>query len=255
MRRIAHLLISIILLIYPSACNKSNGDFDLPPYNTISIAHLKSMAIGSSRIIADDIAIEGYILANDLFGEFYKSIILCDDSGGIEILVDTENSAVEFPVFTHLTVFCSSLYIGNYGGKIELGTKPTGAYNINHIAKSDFTRFFKLDKTNIKDIKAQRVTIDAITPRHSGNYIRLEDVTFGTQAGMTWCDTAPENGHPITTERTISDRDGNTLVVRVLSHYAYGNKKIPSGYGTIQGVVEYFNNKPSLRIVNNNYDF
>ena len=248
-------IISSLLLFTLMSCNESGVDFDSPPHNLISISHLKSGATSASRIITDDVAIEGHILVNDLFGEYYKSIVLCDSSGGIEIMVDTDKSVTEFPVGAHMTVYCSSLALGNYGGKIELGAAPTSSYNINRIAKSDFSRYFKIDKTNLKEVKATKISIAEITPQLSGNYIRLEDVTFGNQAGMRWCDTDPESGEQITTERTISDRYGNTLTVRVLSHYVYGHQAIPSDYGVVQGVIEYFNDKPSLRIVNNNYDF
>lgn len=255
MKKIVLHIISIMLLPILLSCNKAGGDFDSPPYNLVSIAHLKSMATTPSRIITDDIAIEGHILVNDLFGGYYKSIVLCDNSGGIEIMVDTNNGAEEFPLYTHMTVQCSSLALGNYGGKIELGAPPTDSYNVSRISKSDFSRYFQLNHSNIKAIEATKLTIEAITPKHSGNYIRLEEITFGQQAGLRWCDRDPETGEQLTTERTISDKNGNSLTVRISSHYVYGDKAIPSGYGTIQGVIEYFNDKPSLRIVNNNYDF
>lgn len=255
MKRIVLHIISFVILPTLLSCNQSSGDFDSPPYNLVSIAHLKSLATAPSRIITDDIAIEGHILVNDLFGEYYKSIVLCDNSGGIEIMVDTNNSAEEFPIYTHITVQCSSLALGNYGGKIELGAPPADGYNVSRINKSDFSRYFRLDHSDIKAIEATKLSIDAITPKHSGNYIRIEEVTFGQQAGMKWCDCNPETGEQIATERTISDKNGNSLTIRIASHYVYGNKAIPSGFGTVQGVIEYFNDKPSLRIVNNNYDF
>ena len=61
---------------------------------TNSIAHLKSLCDGrSSVVITDEITIVGFITANDLYGEFYKSLVLEDASGGITVAADLESVA------------------------------------------------------------------------------------------------------------------------------------------------------------------
>ena len=86
-------------------------EFNDKPYGLISIAHLKTMAKSEPHTITEDISIEGYVVANDLYGEYYKSIVICDDSGGIEISVDARQTAKIFPGAAKVTLHCTSLSI------------------------------------------------------------------------------------------------------------------------------------------------
>ena len=247
MKRIVTAIISFIIL---SACQDSAPSYDERPHGIISIAHLKATATTEIYTITDDIAIEGYVVANDLFGEFYKSIVICDDSGGIEIAVDTRNTAVQFPISARVVVYCSGLTIGEYGGELTLGAIPAGSYTVDRIAEKDFLRYFLIDKESPKAIKPTVTAISEITPAHIGNYIRLNNVTFAEQAGNTWCDIDSTTGEYTTTERSVYDQTGREFTVRTIAECSYRNEKIPAGYGDLCGVVTYFNGNYSLRIVN-----
>lgn len=252
MKRIVTLLISLLVA---TACNNSATEFNERPHGVISIAHLKSLATSESYRITDDISIEGYVVANDLYGEYYKSIIISDDSGGIEIAIDTRKTATQFPISARIVVYCSRLSIGDYGGKLTLGATPEGSYSVDRIAEKDILRYFLVDKSAPKATKPTTVSINEIDSRHIGNYIRLDDVSFTSQAGLTWCDKDPITGDYITTERTIYDREKNSFTVRCIAECRYNNEKLPSGYGTLCGIIECFNGKYSLRVVNHQIHF
>ena len=90
---------------------------------TNSIVYLKSLCDGrSSVVVTEEITIEGFITANDLYGEFYKSLVLQDASGGITVAADLE-SVAEFCPFGYVaTLRCQGLVLTDYGGKIQIGT-------------------------------------------------------------------------------------------------------------------------------------
>ncbi len=119
-KKLTYYIFLIILSLLPS-CNKHEAaSFDSSPHGLVTIAHLKTLSSDSSTTIIDDIAIEGYIMANDLYGELYKSIYICDQSGGIEISVDCRRTATTFPIGAHITVHCTTLALGDYGGQLIL---------------------------------------------------------------------------------------------------------------------------------------
>ncbi len=63
-----------------------------------TIAYLKSLCDGAeSRLVTREITVRGFITANDRYGEFYKSIVLEDETGGITVAVDQTGTAAEFP--------------------------------------------------------------------------------------------------------------------------------------------------------------
>ena len=249
------IVIPCLLASSAGCSDRAAGEYPDKPYGSVSVAYLKSLARSSSTVIADDIAITGYVAVNDLYGEYTKTIIVCDESGGMEIAVDSRTTATVFPVSARVTVHCSSLALGDYGGRIILGARPSGSYTVDRIAASDFGRYFLIDKSNPVAVAPVSISIDELTPEKIGRLVELRDVTFAEQAGSAWCDTDPETGEYLTTSRKAYDREGRYATVRTIADCLYRAEPVPSGYGTIHAVVEYFNGEYSLRIANHGIDF
>ena len=250
--RIAAILLSATLA---GCADRASGEYPDTPYGSVSIAYLKTLARSASTVIADDIAIAGYVAVNDLYGEYSATIVLCDESGGIEIAVDSRTTSALFPVSARVTVHCSSLALGDYGGRIILGARPTGSYTVDRIAASDFGRYFLIDKSHPAAVEPVRISIEELSPESIGRLVELRDVTFADQAGFAWCDTDPETGEYLTTSRVAYDRSGLSVAVRTIAYCAYRAEAVPQGYGTLRAIVEYFNGEYSLRIANHGIDF
>ena len=265
MKRIVRQLISltfaVTLIIIASGllqgCTIATEDSDNTPAveypdspnNRISIAHLKSLCRADRTVITEDISIEGHIIVNDLYGEYIKSIVIADDSGCIEISVDCASTAEIFFVGARIVVSCSSLALGDYGGRIILGSTASDEYSVGRIAERDFGRYFLIDKSKPKEIIPQVVQISEIDTTHIGNYIEFRKVHFTAGGYAEWCDK-DEEGKYITTERTIADSSGNEFSVRTIAECTYCNEMLPQGVCTLRGIVEYFNGHYSLRIIN-----
>ena len=255
MRVIVKYFVSLLVLFIASCSNSSHEPFSNSPHGKISIAHLKTLCRDSSTTITDDISIEAFVVANDLFGEYQKAIVICDESGGIELSIDCKSTAKRFPISARLVIHCTGLAIGNYGGRLIIGAKPTGGYTIDRIAEKDIDRYIRIDTSQPKEITPKVVTIDKISADDIGNYIALRDITFGDEVGLTWCEKDPETDEFITTTHTMFDRVGNSLQVRINSSCDYRSEAIPAGYGSVLGILEYFNDNYSLRIINHGIEF
>ncbi len=246
----------LLVSLFTVACSDAtSGHYAERPHGTVSIAHLKSLACDDSVVITDDISIEGYVVANDLFGEYYKSIVISDPSGGIEIGVDIRNTAARFPHSARVMVQCSGLALGSYGGHLMLGAIPEREYTVDRIAESDIERYMHIDCSEPTAIEPATITIADLSPALIGNYVRIDDLSFEHEAGLAWCDSDPITGKPITTQRTAYDSRGNALAIRIIAECDYHSEVIPTGRGTLFGVVEYFNSEYSLRIVNHGIVF
>lgn len=254
MRRIAPYIISLLACCLPS-CEEPHPAFEEPAPSTITIAHLKSLCHSTSDIITNDISIEGYVVANDLHGEYNKAIIIGDESGCIEILVDYTPAYVHFPVWAQIRVHCTGLALGTSGGRVVMGAPPSAEYNIDRLTPEQCAQHIRIDKKAPRKIEPQTLLIAELEPHHIGCYVRLENVTFGAGAGEKWCSTDPTSGKRVTTTHTIYDTYGNSLMVRTIAQCAYGDEAIPDGYGSLCGIVEYFGEEYSLRIVNHRIEF
>ena len=90
--------------------------------------------------------------------------------------------------------------------------------------------------------------------RDAGRYLRFEGVRFA-DPGVSWCDTDPVTLAWMTTERKLVDAAGRTLSVRTLAGCRYAAEPLPSGNGSVQGILDYFNGEFSLRITNREFFF
>ena len=126
--------ISILaIMVLAAACDTSEKleyrPDDSP--NRVSIAYLKSLYRSQPVRIAEDISIYGFVTANDDNGNLYKAICLADSTGGIMLRLDAERLYRRFWTGAAVTVRCNGLWIGSYGGMLELGTAPTSGYEVD----------------------------------------------------------------------------------------------------------------------------
>ncbi len=256
---VSNILLTIVIagsvLLSCSVEREDNADtppveYPETPHSKVSIAHLKSLCRTDRVVITDDISIEGHIIVNDLYGEFIKSIVVADESGCIEISVDCTSTAEIFFVGARMVVSCSSLALGDYDGRIILGAATSDEYSVGRIAEKDFSRYFLIDTSKPKEITPQVTKISNIDATHIGNYIELRDVRFIDGGSAEWCDKDTESGEYITTERRITDSSGYEFKVRTIAECTYRNETLPQGVCTLRGIVDYFNGRYSLRIIN-----
>lgn len=258
--RIATIIISLLLC----GCSKATR----PEYEEVStqtvekglvtIDYLKSLASGRSTLITKDLFIEGYVVANDWLDEFYKTIVIAGDTGGIEIEIDKNRLYQTIPLHTLVTVSCNGLALGRVGGKITLGAPPTGEYATDRIAAADIGRYIKLsDKTEMPD--PLELAVGELSVEHVSRLVCFRNMRIiDEELGKAWCDpesdeedTESEDAPFLTySDRHFRDADGNILRVRILNRCRYRDEIVPSGSVTLAGVVDYFDGDYALRITN-----
>lgn len=184
--------------------------------------------------------------------------------GGVHTIADlkarcTANSvavtrlAFDYPVGAAVTIFCNGLTLGDYGGKIQLGTTPDGDYGVGRIPREELGRYLRRNPDKDGRPRPAVCTFDAIGLRQTDTYVCFEGVRF-TEAGP-WCDTDPETSEPQTSERTLTDAQGRTFRVRTLGTCAYATEPVPQGTGSVYGIIDYFNGKYTLRVSERRVEF
>lgn len=217
---------------------------------TNSIAYLKSLCDGrSSRVVTEEITVRGFITANDLYGEFYKSLVVEDASGGISVAADLGSVAAVCPFGYVATLRCQGLVLTEYGGKIQIGTASEGS-GAGRIPEEDFDRYVSVEAPEGDALhRARTITLGELSEEWVDTRVRIDGVRF-TQPGVMWCDIDPESGEPIATERTFVDAQGRSLAVRTAAGCSYAKEPVPSGTGSLLGILDCFNGKFTLRITN-----
>ncbi len=227
-------------------CSKEPGIRQLPapeePGN--SIAYVKSLYRGQPYRIDAEIYLRAQIISSDRTGNFSKSLILEDATGGIEVKLDLADIFREFPPGHTLVVQCNSLTIGSYGGALQLGAMPTGQWETDLIPADRIKAHLALQTGEEEELLPRELTIGSLTQRYVNCLARFEEVQFIDEEYQgDWGDPSAD------VDRHLVDRQGDTLVVRISRNADFANAKLPSGSGRIEGVLGYFNGRYQLRPV------
>ena len=220
--------------------------------NVVSIAYLKSQYPGVPKKIRSEICIEGRIVANDRWGNFYKTIVVQDETGAIEIKLDAENLFLAGYSYGEMVrINCNGLALGAYGDNIQLGTvSDDTAYETGYVAMNRIAM-----TVQVVDGMAEEPVPIPLTLVHLNNpqfdierylncLVVLSDVQFVDYGGVVpWAE-----GESGATDRQLTDIHGNTLVVRTSALASFADDPLPAGSGSIKGILGWFNGTPQLKV-------
>lgn len=243
------------LLLPQAGCDRATElRFDDDPEGIVTIAQLKARGAAAEAVaLTEDLSVRGRVVSSDRYGEFSRELVVEDASGGITLAAGHPSLADAYPFGTLVTIRCNGLWLCDYGGKIVLGGAP-GAYGPTPVAQTELPSRIHVEPAPGEAPEAAPITLDAITQRRVDTYVRIEGVRFA-EAEVCWCDTDPETGRTATTVREFVDGRGGTFRVRTLGTCRYANEPVPSGTGSLQGIVDYFGGSYSLRLVNRGAEF
>ena len=253
MRRLP-LLCAFLLLTgcYDSRFGERSGGEEPEPA-TATIAQLRQLYAGTTFVIATDVVVSGRVNTSDAEENFYRTFCVEEDGAGLEVMAGIDHLHNDFPPGSRVTLRLKGLALGDYGGKIQLGTAPDGDYGVGRIPREELGRYLRRNPDKDRRPQPAVCTFDAIGPRQTDTYVCFEGVRF-TEAGP-WCDTDPETSEPQTSERTLTDAQGRTFRVRTLGTCAYATEPVPQGTGSVYGIIDYFNGKYTLRVSERRVEF
>ena len=176
--------ISLMLLFCLVGCIVPREE---PIMHDVSVAYLWSLAQNRSTPIKEDIVLHGYISANDILGEYTKSFILSDSSGGIEVKVDATNIERILPWGCAISLHCSGLYIGREGGRLVLGAKPTDVYSVDRIPENEIFNYVTIIDGEIEPLRADLMDITDIGYDDMFRYVMLQNIAIiEEERGLCW---------------------------------------------------------------------
>lgn len=249
----------LLILLCAPGCKRSDNLHYSPQSDPsadghLSIAFLKSYCLAESQVVTRGYYIEGLITANDLYGEYPHGVVIEDKSGGIEVGVGGGELFRHYPIGRMLRIYCEGLALADYGGKVILGAPPTGEYLTDRIEGHEREEHLRL--LDDPATSPTPLPFEICDARHEvvGRYVELRRVrVVEAEAGVCWCER-DSLGEPITTTRHLVDRAGDTLDIYLPATVSYATEQIPSGELHCSGILDYFNRRYQLRLVNRGYN-
>ena len=251
------LFVSLLMTLWLVACREPNPLEYEPEVHPerVSVAYLKSLYRTAPVRVDRALRIEGRIVANDFNGNLHNELCVADSTGGIIVRLDADRLYRRFAKGAKVAVRCNGLWLGSSGGTIELGAAPTGEYEVDPIPTDDIGLYLSTDSTNQIKVAARSLTIAECVPEYVSTLVRVEGVQFvDEELPLGWCDTVIDSltGEPIAvaTVRHLVDQRGDTIDVYTSPYADFARSPLPSGSGSIEGLLGYFNRRYQLRILN-----
>lgn len=244
MKKLVFLLIGLLTLSLTSCVD---DDFDTPEIlvptvdfdSNTTIADLVASYSGGLDSIADNKIIQGIVVANDESGNIYKTLYIQDATGGIQIAIDRTSMYTEYKVGQRVYVKCQGLFLGNYGTCPQLGYKYNGAIGrIPDVMVAD--HLFRDSLPGAAPVPT-KLKITTISAANLNTLIQIDSVHF-EEVGLPYSLTTG------TTNRTVVDEQGNTLILRTSNYANFAANTLPAGRGSIVGIISVYNGDYQLYI-------
>jgi len=251
-----------ILLVFASAltfwtCLKT--EFDEPPVGdikvditpNITIKALKALHISQDGYdkVTDTLIIAGEIIMDDRSGNYYKTLVIQDATGGIEVKFNDGFLYNSMPVGRTIYIRCKDLILTDYNGLPQL----TGSL----VVENGVPRAIGLTEGQVRQkiIKGNYATTPLapklITPGDLPNVdlvntlVKLDNVQFvQCDAGKTYADALTQSS----LNRTLEDCNGQELLLRTSGFADFAASKTPTGKGTVTGVMGIYGTDYQLYI-------
>ncbi|MBR9919297.1 MAG: hypothetical protein GYB31_00560 [Bacteroidetes bacterium] len=234
---------SLLILMGLQACVKT--EFDNPPVSesctkeaTMSIADLKELhTLGQEEVIPAGTVITGVVVGDDASGNFYRSLILQDETAGIEVRFNVTDLYNEYPIGRRLTITCDSLLLSDYNGLTQLGEIQEAMLS---------TRVCKGELDVV--VEPTVVSIADLNESHISTLIRLENVEFSdASAGANFADAVNLQSVNHTLEECDTEDE---IIVRTSGFSTFASVKTPVGSGSITGIYSVFGSDKQMYIRN-----
>ena len=247
----------LCMLLLVAATTGCKEDFDNPPMvvprathtpNT-TIAELKAKYWQDGRnfcdTIKEDIVIHGWVSGNDVSGNLYKVMYIQDETGGIGISLDASSLATTYRVGQEIVLNLKERWIGKYNGQYLLGYPEWYAaqsvWEAGRMQLQVFEEFCEINglpvtgkvqpvECKISDFQGKSDTETQL--KFSGQLVKINDLTWDGADGVL-----PFSDPDATTNRTVTDADGNQLTVRNSNYADFHSDPLPVTQGNLTGIL------------------
>lgn len=233
------------MLIFMTSCKK---DFETPPVTIpqftlptgATLKTIQDFKTTPAGTIIGDVYLSGIVNANDISGNIYKMIYLQDTTGGIAIVIDKICLYNTYVPGQRVFIKCKGLDFRFQNGMPTLGVPYSGIQG--SIPENDVDKYIFRDNLPGSMPVAILCTAGGLNDNRLGMNVRFDSVTF-QDAGLPFNNDVYRS----TQNRIISDATGD-VTLRVSGYANFRTDTIPSGKGTVYGILTKYNSTWQLML-------
>lgn len=230
--------------------------------NPVSITQLKDQFVfGTATKIVSDIYFKGYVSSSDRTGNFYKEFYLQDDpvnpTAAIKVVLNQVDSYNQFNIGREVYIKLKDLYIGetrSFDDVIAIGgSANSDGDEVEELSANQISmHVFRSQVTEV--ISPLKLDFSSINESHIGMFVTVENVQFPQSLdGESYVDPVDD----FDTQRMMESCEGfgySNFILETSSFANFKNVPLPTGGGTISGIITKTFNGSDLVFVLNNVD-
>ncbi len=219
-----------VLFVLPSCVDQDFDEpeaWEIPEGEVLTIAELRDLYMDSPVLFEDHHSVYAVVTMDDKNGNIYRNAFVQDATGAINLRM----------------VAPGGIYEGD-SVRISLkGTKLSAYQGMLQLDNVNADRNIKKLDVNV-ELEPMLITIDEIE-NYQAHLVKLENVQFAAaDTGLPFADS--ENLQAV--NRMLEDCEGNEVIVRTSGYAVFADEPVPSGNGTIIGIVSEFQSDMQLFI-------
>lgn len=258
-RILKNIIFTLVLALLWGGCQKEweEPQFTAPTYQgpapnkTIQDIKNKHLILDSYKLDSicsyDEIFIvEAVVVSTDEGGNFYKSMVVQDETGAIEIQLDMNGLFNLYPVGQKVIIDCRGLIVGDYNRYYQVGWeyRKTSVGRINALHFNRYIHRVGLPSKDNLPTPLLGTEIDMNSLEDVGKLVKLENCQFAPES---W--GKPFSYNEFVTEHTLNVQGvSKPIVVRTSNYARFRSLKVPSGVGTLYGILTIYDNNYQLMI-------
>lgn len=267
-KSLIYIYTALLALAGSVSLSSCDDDFERPPmvvptakrHANTTIAELKTKfytgesnyaTLVEKRDDGTDYIIKGRVISSDQAGNFFKQLVIEDETGAIQVNIDSYDLYKSYQYGQEIVIDVTGLYVGAYGKLMQIGSTPNNNYP-GRIASDLAAKQIEVNGlAEPEKIVAGEYTIAALNDLISNQeeflakqcrLVSIKDVTFKDAGKATLADKGKN------TSRTISDGTGD-MIVYTSGYSDFYDYYCPEGKGTIVGILSFFNRSWQIRLI------
>ena len=211
------------------------GDIQEEDISNISIRDILDMHTPGANAVklAAGTIFKGTVISDDQPGNFYKNLILQDETAGVQVRVDVIDLFLNYELGRTVYVNCDDLYVGDFNGLPQVGIQGEES-GVNRISSNNAPNI--LLRGPVENlIQATPKTLNTISSDDLNTLVSFNSLQFAdAELGATYSE------EDFSTNRMLEDCDGNSIIIRNSSFADFAAEPIPEGNGIITAVLGVF---------------
>ncbi len=198
-----------------------------------------------------DYIVKGRVISSDQAGNFFKQLVIEDESGAIQVNIDSYDLYSSYQYGQEIVIDVTGLYVGAYGKLMQIGSTPSNNYpgriasdlaekqiEVNGLAEPGKIEIRKYTIAELNDLASNQdewLAKQCIT-------VAIDNVTF-KDAGKSTLANKDQN-----TSRTINDGTGD-MILYTSGYSDFYDYYCPEGTGTVVGILSYYSRSWQIRLI------